>query len=57
MKNKSKELNALIRELKETWGYTQEELADIREKIKDFAFACLMDSDVRKDLISEKDES
>jgi hypothetical protein len=56
MNNKSRELNALIKELEETWGYSQEELLDIREKIKDFTFACLMDSDVRKDLISEKDE-
>jgi len=45
MKTRSKELDAVIQELKDTWDYTTEELADIREKIKLFVWNCITDND------------
>ena len=43
-------LEDLLKELKETWSYTTEELNDIREKMKSYAVVCLMDSEVRKEV-------
>lgn len=56
MKNKSKELDLVIQELKDTWDFTTEELTDIREKIKSFTWDCLMDSDFRNSLLNETGE-
>lgn len=33
-------IEALLKELKETWGYTTEELNDIREKLSEFGESC-----------------
>ena len=49
-KMKMTELERILYELEETWGYTSEELTDISEKIRWFANACLMDSHIRKEL-------
>lgn len=42
-------LETLIKELGETWDYTTEELNDIREKMREFGAACVMDSVIRKE--------
>lgn len=44
------ELETTLKELKDTWDFTQEELNDISEKMRGFAWACLMDSQVREEL-------
>lgn len=39
-------LESLLKELEETWGYTTEELSDIRMKMKLFATSALLDPKV-----------
>lgn len=50
------ELETTLKELKNTWDYTQEELDDISEKMQGFAWACLMDSEVRAELEKEQED-
>jgi len=50
------ELDNILKELKDTWDYTQEELDDISEKMQGFAWACLMDSHIRKELEDEQEK-
>jgi hypothetical protein len=45
-------LEEILAELKETWDYTPEELNHIKEKMKDFAMACVTDSKVLEELTS-----
>ena len=40
-------LQQLLRELKDTWGYTSEEVYDIRDKMKTYAISACIDSKVR----------
>lgn len=42
-------LQQLLRELKDTWGYTSEEIYDIRDKMKAYATAACIDSEVREE--------
>jgi hypothetical protein len=39
-------LEQLLKELEETWGYTTEELSDIRTMMKLFATTALLDKNV-----------
>jgi len=50
------ELEKTLKELENTWDYTQEELNDISEKMRGFAWACLMDSEVREELEKLEEE-
>jgi hypothetical protein len=43
-------IDEILKNLEETWGYTSEELIDIRMQLIKYACAVLMDSEVRKEL-------
>lgn len=42
-------IDSYLNELQETWGYTIEELNDIKAKMAYYASDATMDSDVRKE--------
>lgn len=46
-------LSSILKRLKETWDYTEEELQDIKDAILEFATCVILDSDVRKELDTE----
>ena len=43
-------LEKILQELQDTWGYSSEELQDIKDKIVAFSYCCLVDSAVRNEL-------
>jgi len=54
MKPSTSLLQQLLLDLKHTWDYIPEELDDIEEKMKVFACAACIDSEVRKEAFESK---
>lgn len=42
-------MDRILYELQQTWGYTIEELYDIKSRMANFGLACLMDSHVAQE--------
>lgn len=42
-------IDTYLKELKETWSYTTEELKHIKKLMADYALCAIMDSSVRKE--------
>lgn len=50
-------IDSLLKDLQESWDYTTEELTDIKSKMLEYAGAAVMDSSVRKEVLSESEKS
>jgi hypothetical protein len=47
-------LEEILQELKDTWDFDSEQLNHIKEKMKDFALACVMDKKVENELFASE---